>query len=117
MDILIDYICISRLPNAYPNVVPSESDTTCSDVDAIEEEVYTDELHTLVDHGIRDLIIGFDAPMYNGINNIKHDDLSPFFKIMNFIITNNIYPCQHKTKVGIDQTKFMFESHAAFLST
>lgn len=69
--------------------------------------VYTDELDALVVHDVRNLIVGLDASLYDGMQSIKHADLSLFFKIMNLIIANNIDPCQHETKIVMDRIKFM----------
>lgn len=101
MDILADYICIPRLLNEYPNVVPIESSKS------IEDKVYTNELDTLDDPEVRDLIVGPNAPLYDGTKSIKQANMSPFFKIINLIITNNIDHHQHKMKGGMNWVKFM----------
>lgn len=107
-DGLAEHLGIPRLPDAYPNVVPRESDPSVEAETAEEEaSVYTDEVDTLADHEVRDLVVGPDAPPYDGTKSIKQADLSSFFKILNLIIANNIDPRQHKTEVGIDRTKFM----------
>lgn len=71
MDIPANYLCISRQPNSYLNVVPRES----SDAEADEEEVTTNELDILIDHEIRDLIVSPDALIYDQTKSIKQTDL------------------------------------------
>lgn len=70
--------------------VHRESTSVSFDAEAVEEDVYIDELDTLAGHGIRDLIVGPDGPLYDGIKSIERANLSPFFKIMNLVIANNI---------------------------
>lgn len=71
--------------DTYPNVMPRESNPTSSDVEVTKD-------YTLTNHEVRDLIIDPNALLYNRMVNIKHADLSSFFKIMNLIITNYIEP-------------------------
>lgn len=88
-------------------MVPKESGPASSNVDTLKKEVYVNELDTLVDHEARDLIVGPNFPLYDGTKSIKHVDLSPFSKIINLIIENNIDSRQHKIEVGIDRAKFI----------
>ena len=107
-DGLAAYLGIPRLLDAYPNLPVRESGPSGDAAQSQDEGLdYTDEIDTLVDHEVRDLIVGPDAPVYDGSKSIRQADLSSFFKIMNLIIANNIDPRQHKTEVGMDRARFM----------
>ncbi|XP_040994302.1 K(+) efflux antiporter 6-like [Juglans microcarpa x Juglans regia] len=67
---LATYLGIPRLLDAYPNLQPRESDPS-GDADMSQDEgsVYTDEIDTLADHEVRELIVGPNAPVYDGTKN------------------------------------------------
>lgn len=88
----IDYRRIPRLLDVYSNMVPRDSSPASNDVEAVVEDIYTYELYTLADYEVRNLIVAPDAPMYDGTKSLIKANLSPFFKIIKWIIANDIDP-------------------------
>lgn len=59
-----------RLPTAYLNVVFRESTTTGDGETAEDDGTDVDGLDGLTDHKICQLVVGQDAPPYNGMKSI-----------------------------------------------
>lgn len=69
VDGLAKYLGIPKLRNTYPNMLPREFDPL-GDKRTTQDKgvVYIDEVDTLTDHEVRDLIVG---PMYDRMKSIR----------------------------------------------